>query len=70
MKGKINFSKKRELIKSKSIYIGLALIALGVLLQFENSGIIVGILFIVIIITSYFLSQKIETVSISNPSQK
>ncbi len=61
-KGRINFSNNRELVKPKSTYIGVIfLLSALVLFVFPDSGLdfIIGIVvFIVIFITSYFLSEN------------
>ena len=66
-KGRINFSKNRELVKPNSLYIGGALAASGVLM-FVIGFEIPLILAIVTIIASFFLSRKIETPAPSAPA--
>jgi hypothetical protein len=56
VKRKIDFSKTRELVKPKSIYIGIALIIVGILSSFIDF-IAYGLLIATVVI-SYFLSQK------------
>ena len=56
---KIDFSKNRELVEPNSIYIGSALIVVGLLGTFFPIGFTVFmILFCVVIVASYFLGQK------------
>jgi len=65
IKGKINFSKNKELVKPKSIFVGVSLIISGVI-GFLNVIVALGLLILIMII-SYFLSQN--TSNVSSPNQ-
>jgi hypothetical protein len=56
-KGEVNFSKDRILVKPKSLYVGIALIFNALILGFVSPFVEYGLL-IVIMVASYFLSQK------------
>ena len=59
IKGKINFSNSRELVRPKSTYVGLTLLILGVIGYWLDIYIAIALI-IAVIILSYFLSQNID----------
>jgi uncharacterized membrane protein len=69
-KGKINFSTKRELVRPRSTYIGIALLLLALFLFVFKVNFFIGIIFfIVIFIISYFLSQNIADEDINKDAR-
>jgi hypothetical protein len=61
-KGKINFSKNRILVRSKSMFLGVLLILIAILPYFikaANDIFIVILELFIIIVASYFFSKKI-----------
>lgn len=69
IKGRINFSTERALVRPKSVYVGIALIIDGILISYINFY-AYGVL-ILIMILAYFLSQKAETgILPDNPTDK
>jgi len=62
VKGKINFSRDRELTRPKSIFAGVVLISLAVLMYFLNLDIfLIGGFSVLTLIGTYFLSDKVAS---------
>jgi len=63
IKGRIGVDEKRYLQRPKSTYVGIVLIILGLLPDFNVSIFLVLMLFVVTVIVAYFIANKTDVAS-------
>jgi Ca2+/Na+ antiporter len=61
IKGRIGVDEKRYLQRPKSVYVGVVLVILGVLLNLDVNVFLVLALFVLTVVVAYYTAEKTDT---------